>query len=107
MKKRSEKDQRAEEMADAAFVMGDERGRRFVRWVLSLTGMWKSVFREQRSVRPEERLVFNGAWRDLGQIVNDQVMEAHPIGFQLMNNEAYTRKAMEDADEQKSEAEDE
>lgn len=96
MPKQSEKELREQWVEDVRWVMSGPRGRRFVREIIARCGLFESVFRQPSPlVRPEERLCFNGARRDLGQWVHDEAAGCHPTAYDLMNNEARMAKAME------------
>lgn len=96
MAKPNEKELREQWLADVRWVMSSPRGRRFVREVIARCGLYESVFRQPSPmVLPEERLVFNGARRDLGQWVHDEATRSNPAAFELMNNEAAIAKHME------------
>jgi hypothetical protein len=82
--------------------MATEGGRRVMREIIGRTGLFESIFRQPSPlVRPEERLVFNGAWRDFGQWLHDEVAKCHPAAYDLMNNEARLAKQMEGEPEKK------
>ena len=84
-----------EEVQLIRFVMSDARGREFVRWIMAKTGLYASSMRMRPNVRPEERVLFNVAQAEFGKRIQANVMEADPLGFQVMNGEAATRKQME------------
>ena len=105
---RSEKELLAEWVEDVRFVMDSPRGRRLVRGILVKTGLFESVFRQPSNmVLPEERLVFNGARRDFGQWLHDQLSEHSPISLDTMNLEYRTQKLLEQSGEAKKEKSDE
>ncbi len=107
MAKLSQKELREQWITDVRWVMSSEKGRRVMRAIISRSGLFESVFRQPSPmVLPEERLTFNGAWRDFGQWVHDEVAECHPAAYDLMNNEARMAKQMErepDAERKESE----
>lgn len=87
-----------EEIQDLRKVMSLPEGRRMIRRWMSKTGMWRSVTRMRPNVAPDERILFNAAQQDFGHRMQAEIMAADPVGFQLMNSEAATRKAMERGD---------
>jgi len=106
MAKPSEKELREQWIADMRWVMSSPRGRRVVREVIARTGLYESVFRHPSPlVLPEERLIFNGARRDLGQWIHDEAMGCNPVAFELMNNEARMARQMEREPEAQKESE--
>lgn len=88
---------RQEEVEDLRWIMADPRGRRFVRRVIVAAGLFESVFRFVPVLAPEQWPTFNGAIRDFGQSVSDEVMNCAPAGFQLMNSDAAVARQMEAA----------
>lgn len=86
-----------ERLADVRWVMDDERGRRYVRGLLAEFGIFRSVMEQRHGVRPEENTAFNAGLQYAAQHVQREAALAHPVAMQLMNNEAYTRKLLEDA----------
>lgn len=88
---------RQEEVEDVRWLMSDPRGRRFVRRVIVAAGLFETVFRFVPSLPPEQWPTFNGAIRDFGQSVSDEVMNAAPAGFQLMGSDAALARQIEAA----------
>jgi hypothetical protein len=95
MPKRGEREIRAEQLGDLALTMKSEAGRRLMRRILAYCCMYESVFTPRKGVLPEERLVYNGAIRDVAQWLEEEVMSADPDGFMRMNSEARNRAIMD------------
>ncbi len=108
MGKPNEKDLREQWIEDVRWVMSGPRGRRFVREIISRAGLFESGFRHPSPmVRPEERLVFNAAWRDFGQWVHDEAARCAPTTYDTMNLEKRLTAQMErDPQPEKKEEED-
>lgn len=96
MGKRSEHDVEKERFEDVAWVMSGTKGRRFMWWLLGQTGLYESVFRQDSNmIRPEERLIFNGAKRELGLMLQSELRRICPAEFDTMGLEARLQKALE------------
>jgi hypothetical protein len=96
MGKRSEQEIEREHMEDVAWVMSTPRGRRFVWWLLGETGLFESVFRSpSHLVMSAERLVYNGARREIGLELHSELRKICPADFDTMGLEARLQKALE------------
>lgn len=96
MGKRSEHDVEKERIEALAWVMGSPKGRAFVWWLLGQTGLYESLFRHDSSmIRPEERLIYNGARRELGLMLQSELRRVCPAEFDTMGLEARLQKALE------------
>ncbi len=95
MAKRSDQEVEKERVEDVAWVMSGPKGRRFMWWLLGETGLYESVFRQPPMVRAEERLVYNGAKRELGLMLQSELRRICPTEFDTMGLEARVQKALE------------
>ena len=96
MGKRSDVEIEKERAEDIAWVMGGAKGRRFVWWLLGETGLYESLFRQPSPmVRPEERLTYNGAKRELGLMLQSELRRVCPAEYDTMGLEARLQKALE------------
>jgi len=96
MGKRSEQEIERERIEDMAWVMSSPRGRRFVWWLLGETGLFESVFRQPSPlVLAAERLVYNGARREIGLELHSELRRVCPTEFDTMSLEARVQKALE------------
>lgn len=96
MAKRSEKEVRDEEIDDLRWMLSGPKGRRLMWRILARTGMGESIFRQPSiAVRPEERLIFNGAWKDFGEWLKCEAAAADPVNYEKMDLEARLTKALE------------
>jgi hypothetical protein len=97
MLERAKGPKRHEEVDDLRWVMADPRGRRVLRRCLVAAGMYETVFRPVPMVPQDQWPTYNGAVRDYGQQLSDEMMSCAPQGFQLMNSDAILAKQMERA----------
>jgi hypothetical protein len=96
MGKRSEHDVEKERFEDIAWVMSGAKGRRFMWWLLGETGLYESAFRQPSPmIRPEERVIYNGAKRELGLMLQSELRRVCPAEFDTMGLEARLQKALE------------
>lgn len=95
MGKRSEQEVQRDREETVRWVMSGPKGRAFMWWLLGETGLYESVFRQPPMVAPEERIVFNGARRDLGLMLQSELRRICPTQFDTMGLEARVQKALE------------
>lgn len=96
MGKRSEQDVERERVEALTWVMSAPKGRSVMWWLLGETGLYESVFRHPSPmVRPEERVVYNGAKRELGLMLQSELRRVCPAEFDTMGLEARLQKALE------------
>ena len=88
-------DVRKLEVEDVKRFMSDVAGRRFVYRLLSKSGLYQSVFRDRPLLTAEQRVIFNGAQRDFGQWIHDEIAACSPIDFDRMMGEERERKLLE------------
>lgn len=88
-------DVRKQEVEDVKEFMSRPAGRRFVYRLLSKSGMFQSVFRDRPLLTPEQRVVFNGAQRDFGQWIQDEVIACASVEFDRMMGEERERRLLE------------
>src|SRR5689334_796987 len=96
MPKRTEHEIERERMEDMAWVMSSPRGRRFMWWLLGETGLYESIFRQpSHLVMAAERLVYNGARREIGLELQSELRRTCPTEYDTMGLEARVQKALE------------
>jgi hypothetical protein len=88
-------DVRKQEVEDVRRLMSDVAGRRFVYRLLSKSGLNKSVFRERPLLRQQDWPIFNGAQRDFGQWIKDEVTRCAPVEYDRMVGEERERELLE------------
>lgn len=89
------KDVRKQEVEDVKAVMGTPAGRRFVYRLLDKSGLYQTVFRPRDLVQPDLWPIFNGAQRDLGQWLCDEVGNCAPSAFDVMMAEKKEQRLLE------------
>jgi hypothetical protein len=96
MGKRSEQEVERERADALAWVMGAPKGRAVMWWLLGETGLYESLFRQSSPmIRPEERVIYNGAKRELGLMLQSELRRVCPADFDTMGLEARLQKALE------------
>lgn len=85
VKRAGEREQSRKQMEvnDVAFVLSSRQGRRFIWRELAECGVFRSSFHSSGSV-----VYFNEGRRDVGLKLLADVMEADPLAYQTMANEA-------------------
>lgn len=86
---------RNQEVEDVKKFMSDVAGRRFLYRLLSKSGLYQSVFRERPLLRQQDWPIFNGAQRDFGQWVMDELVACAPIDYDRMIGEERELKLLE------------
>jgi len=96
MGKRSEQEIERDRADALQWVMSAQKGRAFMWWLLGETGLYESLFRQPSPmIRPEERVIYNGAKRELGLMLNSELRRVCPAEFDTMGLEARMQKALE------------
>lgn len=87
-------DVRKQEVEDVKRFMSDVAGRRFVYRLLSKSGLRQSVFRDRPLLTAKQRVIFNGAQRDFGQWIEDEIIACAPIEYDRMVGEERERRLL-------------
>lgn len=89
------------------YVMSDPRGREFVYRLLATYGIYRSVaLYHPHGIRPEERLLYNGAQQDVAQQIRSEALACDQIGrlYLTMLSEAEAERVRLELEARKKEA---
>lgn len=80
----------AQRVEDLAFVMNSAQGRRFVWWVLGISGIHESVMRDGKDMAS-----YWSGRQDFGHILQERLVKTVPDSYLLMQTEAIQEEKRE------------